>query len=359
MESMDCTSYFTSAPNTFGYVGFVNDANLPNGHGVSSESNAPIQSMELEQNFEASLSNFMPAVFDYNFDGPMRSHGNNGTKCNIASAIIRQDSSSSTSSSPGQNLSSMLISGNDSMDSGMSLDHDGETTLVGREDRRSNSVDKELLTPAQSRRKAQNRAAQRAFRERKERHVRDLEAKLHQLTSTTASLQSDNERLRLLLQRTQTENEVLKATASPARQHNHHHLPCFVDDPHSLPSSRSSTSSRSTTSDDDHFATVNRSSPAEPPSSTPSSMTSPQSDNANTSSIAHTNNPRKLTPHAAWEILQLHPLFARGILDISLVCERLKQLARSDDMTGGPMFDEEEVRAVVEEMGKDGEEGLE
>jgi len=88
-------------------------------------------------------------------------------------------------------------------------------------------------------------------------------------------------------------------------------------------------------------------------------MTSPQSDNANTSSIAHTNNPRKLTPHAAWEILQLHPLFARGILDISLVCERLKQLARSDDMTGGPMFDEEEVRAVVEEMGKDGEEGLE
>jgi len=176
---MDYTSYFTSAPNTFGYVGFVNDANLPNGHGVSSESNAPIQvrkpdsseamrseslmsetqSMELEQNFEASLSNFMPAVFDYNFDGPMRSHGNNGTKCNIASAIIRQDSSSSTSSSPGQNLSSMLISGNDSMDSGMSLDHDGETTLVGREDRRSNSVDKELLTPAQSRRKAQNRAA--------------------------------------------------------------------------------------------------------------------------------------------------------------------------------------------------------
>ena len=45
------------------------------------------------------------------------------------------------------------------MDSGMILDLDGETALLGQEDRRSNSVDKDLLTPAQSRRKAQNRAA--------------------------------------------------------------------------------------------------------------------------------------------------------------------------------------------------------
>lgn len=86
-------------------------------------------------------------------------------------------------------------------------------------------------------------------------------------------------------------------------------------------------------------------------------MTSPRSDNTNT--IDHASRARRLTPHAAWEILQLHPLFARGILDISLVCERLKQLARSDDVTGGPMFDEDEVRAVVEEMGRDGGDNLE
>jgi hypothetical protein len=41
MESMDYTSYFTPAPQAFGYLGFVNDANVPNG--VSGESNAPIQ----------------------------------------------------------------------------------------------------------------------------------------------------------------------------------------------------------------------------------------------------------------------------------------------------------------------------
>jgi hypothetical protein len=114
--------------------------------------------MELEQNFEASLSNFasMPAVFEYSFDGPMRSNGNNiSPKNSLSPAIMRHDSSSSTTSS------SILLSGggSDSLDSGMVLDLDGETALLGQEDRRSNSVDKELLTPAQSRRKAQNRAA--------------------------------------------------------------------------------------------------------------------------------------------------------------------------------------------------------
>jgi AP-1-like factor len=88
-------------------------------------------------------------------------------------------------------------------------------------------------------------------------------------------------------------------------------------------------------------------------------MTSPQSDNTNASTTEHTSRTRKLTPHAAWEILQSHPLFARGALDISLVCERLKRLARSDDVTGGPMFDEDEVRAAVEEMVRDGEDDLE
>jgi hypothetical protein len=126
-----------------------------------------------------------------------------------------------------------------------------------------------------------------------------------------------------------------------------------VDDPHSM-SSRSSTSSKSITSEDDHF-TANRSSPA----GSASSLTAPQSDNPNPRTTEHTSRTRKLTPHAAWEILQSHPLFARGALDISLVCERLKQLARSDDVTGGPMFDEDEVRAAVEEMVRDGEDDLE
>ncbi|KAL9526582.1 hypothetical protein SMMN14_09578, partial [Sphaerulina musiva] len=73
--------------------------------------------------------------------------------------------------------------------------------------RRNSSEEKENLTPAQSRRKAQNRAAQRAFRERKERHVRDLEAKLHFFATRMAKLQEDNERLEGLLRRVLVEKE--------------------------------------------------------------------------------------------------------------------------------------------------------
>ncbi|KAI4842073.1 hypothetical protein E4T45_09214, partial [Aureobasidium sp. EXF-8846] len=57
------------------------------------------------------------------------------------------------------------------------------------------SEEKEPLTPAQRRRKAQNRAAQRAFRDRKRQRVQELEAQLSALEVRTNSLESDNERL--------------------------------------------------------------------------------------------------------------------------------------------------------------------
>ncbi|KAM7210072.1 hypothetical protein V8F06_014548, partial [Rhypophila decipiens] len=61
---------------------------------------------------------------------------------------------------------------------------------------------------AQSRRKAQNRKAQRAFRERKERHIKDLETRLMETAS-------ENERLKRDLQKMSTENEILRATSVP------------------------------------------------------------------------------------------------------------------------------------------------
>jgi hypothetical protein len=91
-----------------------------------------------------------------------------------------------------------------------------------------------VWTPAQSRRKAQNRAAyvmphlsksclllsvanlcrsQRAFRERKEKHVHNLEAKLSTLESSIHLLQSENERLNLAMQNLSNENETLRAGA--------------------------------------------------------------------------------------------------------------------------------------------------
>lgn len=51
------------------------------------------------------------------------------------------------------------------------------------------------------------KTSQRAFRERKERHVRDLEAKLHFFATRMAKLQEDNERLEGLLRRVLVEKE--------------------------------------------------------------------------------------------------------------------------------------------------------
>lgn len=59
-------------------------------------------------------------------------------------------------------------------------------------------------------RKEQNRAAQRAFRERKERHVKDLEDKVAMLEEKTDSQAAENENLRELLTRLQQENLQLK-----------------------------------------------------------------------------------------------------------------------------------------------------
>ncbi|KAL6305660.1 hypothetical protein BKA93DRAFT_208485 [Sparassis latifolia] len=62
-------------------------------------------------------------------------------------------------------------------------------------------------------RKEQNRAAQRAFRERKEKHVKDLEDKVAALEAKNQVTESENENLRDLLSRLQNENMALKQAA--------------------------------------------------------------------------------------------------------------------------------------------------
>jgi len=62
-------------------------------------------------------------------------------------------------------------------------------------------------------RKEQNRAAQRAFRERKEKHVKDLEDKVAALEAKNEQATSENVNLRDLLTRLQDENVTLKEAA--------------------------------------------------------------------------------------------------------------------------------------------------
>jgi AP-1-like factor len=86
-------------------------------------------------------------------------------------------------------------------------------------DRRSSTSTKRKSTggnPDESRlmkRKEQNRAAQRAFRERKEKHVKDLEDKVAALEAKNEQATSENVNLRDLLTRLQDENVSLKQAA--------------------------------------------------------------------------------------------------------------------------------------------------
>lgn len=62
------------------------------------------------------------------------------------------------------------------------------------------------------------------------------------------------------------------------------------------------------------------------------------------------NEGNLLPATAAWDIIQTHPLYLSGTLDIGRVCERLKERARSSGM--GPLFEPEEVRGIVDEIGR-------
>nr|POE62550.1 fluconazole resistance protein 3 [Quercus suber] len=213
------------------------------------------------------------------------------------------------------------------IDSGAALD-EGEP-------RRGSSEEKDA-PGAKSRRKAQNRAAQRAFRDRKERHVRDLEAKLNLLTTTTSSLQSDNERLKLMLQRAQTENEILRTSVSSSSG-SKDHTPGFVDDP-SLMSQQSRQRSASSNLQVERLRMPND-------NLSPDAASFAKGDLPSSESYL-------LSAGATWDLLQSHPLYLSGELDIGKVYERLKKMARCDGT--GPMFREQEVRQIIEEVGRSG-----
>lgn len=146
MESMDY-NYFAAAPQPYQYMGY-GDFPQASGDamGATPVSNAEsrilpcraltirLQSME---NLDSTTFNLNS--FDYNFDASL----GQGTGLTPMPA---------TSASPPAQQLSMLPNG--SVDSGIAMDMENEPS-----GRRGSSEEKDSLTPAQSRRKAQNRAA--------------------------------------------------------------------------------------------------------------------------------------------------------------------------------------------------------
>lgn len=198
---------------------------------------------------------------------------------------------------------------------------------------RSSSEEKES-GPAQSRRKAQNRAAQRAFRERKEQHVRDLEDKVNSLEDASNTLQADNERLKRELARFTTENEILRATSQHA---NRGHVSAN-ETPEPIvtgPMKFSPTDFHATFMADGHGT----------PQSAHHRLT-----------VCPITGERLLDAGATWDLIQKHELFQRGQLDIADVTDRLKGMSQCDGQ--GPAFKEGQVLKAIEESAAVGRDEL-
>lgn len=148
---------------------------------------------------------------------------------------------------------------------------------------------------------------QRAFRERKEKHLKDLETKLANLQQQSVSLDSENERLRKELAKIATENEILKATSAGSL-------------------------------DDDAFR-VN-------PDHDTETAKRIEFGPLRTVVIDDSSGEPLLNAGQTWDYIQAHEMFRKGLVDVGDVCERLKKLARCHGQ--GPVFRERDIRRAID-----------
>jgi AP-1-like factor len=194
--------------------------------------------------------------------------------------------------------------------------------------RNNGSEDEDSLTPAQSRRKAQNRAAQRAFRERKEKHVKDLETKLASLEAAQQHASKENERLKRDLQKMSTENEILRATSAVGGPSNNH-------------SPEPTTTGPFRYSPTDFYSNVLQNHNNKLPSHR---------------IVTSETGERLLAAGAAWDFIIAHDSFKRGLVDVGNVSDLLKTCARCDGQ--GPVFSERAILAAIEQSVASGTDDL-
>jgi AP-1-like factor len=198
---------------------------------------------------------------------------------------------------------------------------------------RSSSEEKEL-TPGQRRRKEQNRAAQRAFRERKERHVKELEHRLKTLEQHASETAAQNDILKQELQKTKLENRLLHENSLRGQS----------------PSELSDVAAMSFKPTD--HATVNP-----PPAFTaPIFGEHPNRGPIHRISTSPKTGERLLGAGAAWDLIVCHPLYEQGLVDIGDISDRLKGMARCDGQ--GPVFEENVILEAIQSSSGSGRDEL-
>ena len=159
----------------------------------------------------------------------------------------------------------------------------------------------------------------------------------------STDLLTDNERLKRELDRINTQNEILRATTAPSR------LPHQDQSGHS-PIEPSTTASEGL-----------QSGPMIYSDSTFNAAFVDQKNRVPDQPISHridisaATGERLLATGAAWELIQGHELYRRGLVDIGEVCDRLKEKILCDGT--GPTFEEGEViKAIEDSVGAAGDE---
>ena len=155
----------------------------------------------------------------------------------------------------------------------------------------------------------------------------------------STGLMTENERLKRELDRIATQNEILRATTTPMRaaqqDQSHHEGRSFPDGLTSGPMIYSPSTFNAA------FAAHSASGPEEPIS--------------HRIEISATTGERLLATGAAWDFIQHHELYRRGLVDIADVSEKLKEKVVCNG--AGPTFSERDIiQAIEDSVGAAGDE---
>jgi AP-1-like transcription factor len=150
--------------------------------------------------------------------------------------------------------------------------------------------------------------------------VKELEKKLSEIESSATTLASDNQRLKLALQRLMTENEILRSTSASGR-------------PGPQRMGKKPAPAESLQDKDGEKGKA----PAEPPAVGQSPKVRGLGDKTAASSI--------LSMSDAWDFLIEHPLVKEGLVDITDASYRLRRTAKAGPY--GPVFRKAEAQTAV------------
>ena len=149
------------------------------------------------------------------------------------------------------------------------------------------------------------------------------------LTKTTASLVSANEALRQKLELVRAENEILRDFVSSTRA-------AAMGKPNAHLSPRQLMPKSPSGSEYNNERQVKERTPDRP---------SVGRNNIRSESAVSC----LLSANAVWDIVQSHPLYSKGDLDLNEVCEHLSKMAWRDGTD--PKFEEHEVRRIIQDLG--------